>query len=379
MIGGVPTSIANLLGATPTLATPGNGAPPSFDFDAMLAMLGIGSATDAQLDIPEGQVPVLTGEDAPAEGEGKGEKFDTETLTAALDAGIGAVLALLAQKGDTPTPNTDAAAKALANALAVPGQTSPVPTVAQEIEQAIPQGLQVALAAVTRALTANNAPGKATEAPAGTAPLPSLDAQAAAEPIPVADTSAPASDMTAPAPAPVTPSLTAAATFASAILPPTPANDSAAPAPQAPSSDLLITHHLKVEQDGQWLDQLARDIARTAAHDSQLRFKLNPEHLGALTVEVSHRAEGAAVRFTADNETARTLIVDAQPKLMAEARAQGLRIAEAHVDLGAQGNGAGQGQPQRWFEDQKPFLRTHGLNGEMPADSPGTPDDGRYA
>jgi hypothetical protein len=24
-------------------------------------------------------------------------------------------------------------------------------------------------------------------------------------------------------------------------------------------------------------------------------------------------------------------------------------------------------------------LRTHGLNGEMPADSPGTPDDGRYA
>ena len=388
MIEGIPTSLASLFGVTPTPA-PGASAPAAAngeqpDFDALLAMLGVVTEGDAPVDVPEGGTPAVTGEDASPEGDSQ-PFVDAEPLSAALDAGIGAVLALLAQtdaKPATPSASMEAAATSFAAAVApalIPGQTTPAatpPTVAQEIEQAIPQGLQVALAAVTRALTARQAPGEPAKAEADATPLPGPDAAAATPPV-VAAT--PAADAPPAAAAPAS-AFTATVTLASAILPPAPANDAAA-APQPAASEMGIAHHLKVEQDGQWLDQLARDIARTAAHDSQLRFKLNPEHLGSLAVEVTHRAEGAAIRFTADNEATRALIVDAQPKLMAEARAQGLRIAEAHVDLGAQGGGQGQGhaQSQQWFEDQKPFLRTHGLNAETPAESPGASDDERYA
>jgi len=51
------------------------------------------------------------------------------------------------------------------------------------------------------------------------------------------------------------------------------------------------------------------------------------------------------VRLTADTEAARTIIADARPQLVAEARAQGVRIAETHVDLGSGSQSqAGQGQ-----------------------------------
>lgn len=111
----------------------------------------------------------------------------------------------------------------------------------------------------------------------------------------------------------------------------------------APALELPIEAQLDLARDGEWLDQLAKDIARTATGDGTLRFKLNPEHLGSLQVEVTQGAAGASVRLTADTEAARTLIADARPQLIAEARAQGVRIAEAHVDLGSgsQSHGGG--------------------------------------
>ena len=100
--------------------------------------------------------------------------------------------------------------------------------------------------------------------------------------------------------------------------------------------------------EGEWLDQLTRDIVRTASAEGSLRFRLNPETLGSLQVEVTQGQAGASVRLTADTEQARSLIADARPQLIAEARAQGVRIAEAHVDLG------GQGQSQGQFAGQSP-------------------------
>lgn len=116
-------------------------------------------------------------------------------------------------------------------------------------------------------------------------------------------------------------------------------------------ADAAIATRLTVARDGQWLDQLARDIARTATRDGELRFQLNPEHLGSLAVEMRQTADGTALRLSADTEAARQIIADAQPKLVAEAKAHGVRIAEAHVDLGggradAQGRQPQQHQPQ---------------------------------
>ena len=126
-------------------------------------------------------------------------------------------------------------------------------------------------------------------------------------------------------------------------------------------------------KDGEWLDRLARDIARTANHDAQLKFQLNPEHLGSLRIELTNAADGTAIRMTADTDAARNILVDAQPRLLAEARAQGLRISESHVDLGH--HGSQQGRREDQFET---FVRTGQSSEEQAAPSSGA-DDERYA
>ena len=46
------------------------------------------------------------------------------------------------------------------------------------------------------------------------------------------------------------------------------------------------------------------------------------------------------MHMTVETETARQILTDAQPRLTAEARAQGVRIAETHVDLSGSGRHA---------------------------------------
>ena len=156
--------------------------------------------------------------------------------------------------------------------------------------------------------------------------------------------------------------------------------EAAAQAPQIDPSQLSVEHQLNMEHEGEWLDRLARDIAQTAGTDKNpLRFRLNPETLGTLRVEITQDRHGAAVRMTADTEAARSIIADAQPRLIAEARAQGIRISEAHVDLG---NQTASGDPRRQnvpFEE--PQLRTaRSLQEEVDGDGKPTPDRSeRYA
>jgi flagellar hook-length control protein FliK len=109
-----------------------------------------------------------------------------------------------------------------------------------------------------------------------------------------------------------------------------------------------------------------------------MSFRLNPEHLGALRVELAQNEHGTSVRLTADNETARNLIVDAQPKLVAEARAQGVRISETHVDLA----GGQAGDPRRQDSERRdPQLRTARLPStpEEPAPESARNGSDRYA
>lgn len=108
----------------------------------------------------------------------------------------------------------------------------------------------------------------------------------------------------------------------------------------------VMHHHLDLARDSEWLDTLARDIARAAQSDTHLRFNLNPEHLGSLKVELLNGANGTSVKLTADTEAARAILADAQPRLVAEAKAQGLRISEAQVSLSHQGQSGHGGQRQ---------------------------------
>lgn len=148
-------------------------------------------------------------------------------------------------------------------------------------------------------------------------------------------------------------------------------------------ADQSLIRHLDLARDNQWLDRLARDISQAATQQGQLKFQLNPEHLGALTVEIANGASGTAIRMTAETDHARTIIADAQPRLIAEVRAQGLRVAESHVDLNQQGSSSSafaQGQQQRQpSEDSKPFTRTQTVIRDDAADSAPADDGELYA
>jgi len=184
----------------------------------------------------------------------------------------------------------------------------------------------------------------------------------------LADIVAPAGDAAIPAFAPVTDAAsnaTSAPTATTGIAQPSHAEQS-------------VTRHLDMLRDTQWLDNLAHDISQAAAQNGQLKFQINPEHLGSLAIEITHGDAGASIRMTTDNDHARAIIADAQPRLLAEVRAQGLRVADAHVDLGNQASGGGSANNRSSSEDHKPFVRTQMGTIEEASDSPPR-DDELYA
>ena len=124
------------------------------------------------------------------------------------------------------------------------------------------------------------------------------------------------------------------------------------------TSDLAVERQLDLARDNQWLDRLARDIARAGASDTPLRFRLHPQTLGHLYVELQQGDHGTAIRLTVETEAARQILADAQPRLAAEARAQGLRIAETHVDLSGSGREAPGDRRRQDETRQNPLIRT---------------------
>jgi flagellar hook-length control protein FliK len=136
----------------------------------------------------------------------------------------------------------------------------------------------------------------------------------------------------------------------------------------APAADRA----LDLANDAEWLDRLARDIAQASGNEGVIRFRLHPQTLGQLRVELSQGDHGTSIRLTADTEQARTILADAQPRLVAEARAQGVRIAETHVDLSGSGRHAS-GDPRRQDDArQTPMIRTAG-GAAADADASGRP------
>ncbi|MDB5688235.1 MAG: hypothetical protein JWL91_111 [Sphingomonas bacterium] len=141
-----------------------------------------------------------------------------------------------------------------------------------------------------------------------------------------AETTRHAPVLTATSPLPFSASLASA-------LPPTAVSGPTDMIALALPGDTAIEHHLDLARDHVWLDQLAQDIARSADTNGRLRFALAPEHLGRMTVDLAAGADGTAVRLTTETEEARRIVSQAQPRLIAEAQAQGLRITETQVSL----------------------------------------------
>jgi flagellar hook-length control protein FliK len=106
-----------------------------------------------------------------------------------------------------------------------------------------------------------------------------------------------------------------------------------APAASTPA-DFPVDRHLDVARGDAWLDDLASDIAASAERGGSLKFALLPPALGRLDVEVTRGGEGIDLRLSTRNEAAHDVLAAAQPRLVEEIRAQGIRVIGAEVSAG---------------------------------------------
>lgn len=98
---------------------------------------------------------------------------------------------------------------------------------------------------------------------------------------------------------------------------------------------------LDLARQGAWLDGISHDIAAAGASTGTVRFEIAPQHLGSVGVELKRDDNGASVTLTTGSEATRAILSDATPQLVAEARAHGLHIANAQVDVGTGNPGSG--------------------------------------
>mgnify|MGYP001005140238 CR=1 FL=1 len=160
----------------------------------------------------------------------------------------------------------------------------------------------------------------------------------------------------------------------------------ATPMPMPSPTDSIAERQLDLASSNEWLDRLASDIARSAGDEGQMRFRLNPSTLGHMTVELRQTDRGTAIHIAAETEAARVIIAEAQPRLVAEARAQGVRVADTQVSLSHHGGGEAAGQQQQQQRQAQagtpqPIIRTAGqaANSSIQQDQPRSPRSGRYA
>jgi hypothetical protein len=344
-----PTLAAAMPAAKPVAGAGENGLPPA---------PAPAPAPAAPGAAPGGEVPVSgarPGMEVPVSGAAPGGE------TPVPDAGPAATGKM---SGHVPVEVTVRPVKAPAAAPAVPAEMTEAPR-----KVPVPEPLRRAIQALKTAAAATAAPGAEEEA--------KLEK-------PVFKNAAPAPAATAPQPVQqAVPNPVQQLVPAMAEAPAQPALEPTVALPRETVAE-AVERQLDVSADGEWLDQLARDIVRTGAGGGEggaLRFRLNPETLGQVRVELSQSAEGATVRIAAETEGARALLADAQPRLLAEARAQGVRIAETEVSLA--GFGSSPEQQQRREEAQaEPRLRT-ALGGRgAPADTgeePARTSSDRYA
>lgn len=100
-----------------------------------------------------------------------------------------------------------------------------------------------------------------------------------------------------------------------------------------------------------WLDQLARDIAATASADGKLSFRIVPQQLGQLDINIEARDAGVAVHMKTETREAQALIAAAQPRLESALGQNGIRVAETSVASNGQEN-----LPKPHFTPQKALI-----------------------
>jgi flagellar hook-length control protein FliK len=107
---------------------------------------------------------------------------------------------------------------------------------------------------------------------------------------------------------------------------------------------------LDIAGDDRWIADLAASIVRARSDDGAVQFRLRPEALGAMRVEIEPVGDGASVRLIVETSAAAAMLADGQARLAADARASGMKSFSSAVllgDTGAQGNSGQTGDHPR--------------------------------
>lgn len=107
---------------------------------------------------------------------------------------------------------------------------------------------------------------------------------------------------------------------------------------------------------GQWIDDIARQIATVAANPGHGSFRIASEALGAVRVDLTPGKDGSDVLMTVDSDAARAALTKETDRLMQDARLASVRLGEVRVERSvpsadaprsdpSQQQGGGQGVP----------------------------------
>lgn len=140
--------------------------------------------------------------------------------------------------------------------------------------------------------------------------------------------------------------------------PPLPTQHSAAASGSAPGalSGALDRQVVDMGVSGQWIDDIARQIATVAANPGHGSFRIASEALGAVRVDLTPGKDGSDVLMTVDNDAARVALTNEADRLMQDARLASVRLGEVRVERAvpsadaprsdtSQQQGGGQGAP----------------------------------
>ena len=144
--------------------------------------------------------------------------------------------------------------------------------------------------------------------------------------------------------------------------------------------DNFTTHQLDLARDGQWIDQLARDIVAVAGQDGKLRFGLSPSNLGQLEVSVETQQDGVNIHMQASTEAAARIFAAEQPKLVEELRQSGVRVTNSDLLGGQQMQGQrDHSRPQSSAGHTSTDLTSNLVSKRTSPDNQNTSPNGRFA
>ncbi|MGK2910466.1 MAG: flagellar hook-length control protein FliK [Sphingobium sp.] len=132
--------------------------------------------------------------------------------------------------------------------------------------------------------------------------------------------------------------------------------------PSGPVADLsasLGQQVIDMGSGGQWIEGLAHEIAALSKGEGHGSFRLSPEHLGPMRVDIRPGDQGASVTLTVETKAAESMLMQDRNILKADAQLAAVKIGDVTVERVAhvhesgradtatgQGTGQGQGQGQ---------------------------------